>query len=107
MSEGFRRKAPRRDYSGLLGVLHSGIMSIVNCKQVGEGGALLEQNDSTEGLNDGDNIVITLFFPKIGGIVAQARCLYKTDQGHIGIAFQTLSTDFKKRIREYVSRQKI
>ena len=106
MDTSFRRKAPRRDYEGLVGVLHKGKMTTNRCVQVGEGGALVKGSPEVEEIQNGDGIVVTIFFPNIGGIVAKADCLYRNEEGSIGIAFQDISMEFKKRIREYVSRQK-
>ena len=105
MSE-FRRKSPRKSFAGTVGILHRGHLIINSCLQIGEGGALVQGHKNIDVIEVGDPIVFTLFFPQVGGVVTQASCLYRSEQGHIGISFQDLGMDFKKRIREYVSRRK-
>lgn len=105
MSE-FRRKSPRRSFSGTVGILHQGQLLINNCLQVGEGGALIQGQKQIEKISVEDPIVMTLFFPQIGGVVTQASCLYRSEEGHIGVSFHGLDVGFKKKIREYVSRRK-
>ena len=105
MSE-FRRKSPRRSFSGTVGILHKGHLLVNSCLQVGEGGALIQGQKQIERIEIGDPMVLTLFFPQIGGVVTQASCLYRSEQGHIGVSFSGLDVGFKKKIREYVSRRK-
>ncbi|MCB0378249.1 MAG: PilZ domain-containing protein [Bdellovibrionales bacterium] len=105
--EEFRRKAPRRPYGGYAGILHKGAVFICHCAQVGEGGALIKADENNAQFEVGAPIVITIFFHRIGGIVTSAECLYKTPEGHIGIGFGDIKMDFKKVIREYVSRRKL
>ena len=104
MTTEFRRKAPRRPYDGDVGVLFNGQMHLLPCYQVGEGGALIK---AVPEVQKGDFIVITIFFPKIGGVVATAECVYISDDEKIGLSFQDLTMDFKIKIREYVSRRKL
>ena len=106
MQTEFRRKAPRRPYDGSVGVLFRGTMHFIPCLQVGEGGALLSRTPELSEIQQGDTLVLTIFFPKIGGVVATAECVYVSDEENIGLSFQQLSMDFKKKIREFVSRRK-
>lgn len=106
MQAEFRRKAPRRPYDGSVGVLYKGNMFFIPCLQVGEGGALLSKSSGIENIQQGETLVLTIFFPKIGGVVATAECVYISEDQNIGISFVQLSMDFKKKIREYVSRRK-
>lgn len=107
MEKEFRRKAPRRPYDSHVGVLYHGKMSFVPCRQVGEGGALISQLSGPITIQEGDSIVITIFFPLIGGIVTTAECVYISEDGDLGLSFKDLSMDFKIKLREYVSRRKL
>ena len=100
-----RRKAPRRDYHGHLGLLHLGTFTEGRCEQIGEGGALIAPHVNNQNFTEGETLVVTLFFPDIGGIVSTAKCLYKKDSGAIGLSFINLPARFKKRVRDYVSRR--
>lgn len=106
MTTEFRRKAPRRFFEGQVGALYKGHMTITTCAEIGEGGALIASDDLLEPLIKGDEVVITLFLPNIGGLVAYANCVYRSDSDKIGLQFTNLEMKYKKRIREFVSRRK-
>ncbi len=107
MESEFRRKAPRRPFDGQVGVLYKGYMTISHCTQIGEGGALIESREIIDSLVEGEDIILTFFLPNIGGVVAYSKCVYRSDNNKIGIQFGTLSTAYKKKIREFVSRRKV
>ena len=107
MKEEYRRKAPRRRFEGQVGVLYQGRMTITVCAQIGEGGALIESDHLLQSVQSGDSIVMTVFLPNIGGVVATATCVYRsTDSNKIGLQFQKLETKYKLKVREFVSRRK-
>ena len=106
METEFRRKAPRRDFDGQVGVLYQGTMSITTCSQLGEGGALIHSGEEIDIIKQDDELVLTLYLPSIGGIVATAKCVYRADNGKIGLQFNQVEMKFKIRIREFVSRRK-
>jgi hypothetical protein len=106
MEKEFRRRAPRRKFNGKAGTLYQGQMSLCLCAQLGEGGALIHTNKTNDALEEGEFLVLTLFLPNIGGIVATAECVYRTNNGKAGLQFTKLSTSYKKKIREFVSRRK-
>lgn len=106
MQTEFRRKAPRRRFDGNVGSLFQGKMTLTQCSQLGEGGALIHCEGDLERVTKGDQMVLTIFLPNIGGIIATAECVYIADSGKVGLQFQTLDTLYKKRIREFVSRRK-
>ena len=102
----YRRKAPRRPYNGYVGVLHKGKLRTSSCLQVGEGGALVKGSPEIDKISVGDNILMTFFFTRIGGVIANSEVLYRSKEGHIGVGFRNIQMDYKKVIREYVSRRK-
>lgn len=106
MTTEFRRKAPRRVFDGSVGALFHGHMTFSVCSQLGEGGALIAADGELRKVKQGDDMVITLYLPSIGGIVATAECVYRADNGKIGLQFYGLDMKYKKRIREFVSRRK-
>lgn len=106
MTMELRRKAPRRFFDGQVGALYKGHMTITTCAQIGEGGALIASDELLETLNTGDEIIITMFLPNIGGLVANANCVYRAEGDKIGLQFNNLEMKYKKRIREFVSRRK-
>ncbi len=106
MSTSQRRKAPRRHYNGQAGVLFKGHMTITECSQLGEGGALVISDDLLASVDQGDKVVLTLYLPNIGGLVATAQCVYRSNQTQIGLQFCSLEMKYKKKIREFVSRRK-
>lgn len=107
MEKEFRRKAPRRNFDGYAGVLFQGTVEISRCLQIGEGGALIRTNSHTESITQGDFLVLTLFLPNIGGVVATAECVYHAKEPKkIGLQFTHLDTTYKKKVREFVSRRK-
>ena len=106
MQNEFRRKAPRRDFDGKVGTLFNGKMTIAQCSQLGEGGALINNSASLNPIAKGDEIVLTIFLPNIGGVIATAECVYRASNGKIGFQFHSLDTIYKKKIREFVSRRK-
>lgn len=106
MTSDFRRKAPRKNFEGQVGALYQGYMTITRGSQLGEGGALIESDDLLEGMEKGDQCVVTLFLPNIGGVVATASCVYRAESGKIGLQFLDLGMAYKKKIREFVSRRK-
>ena len=106
MAEEYRRKAPRRDYDGQVGTLFHGKLTITQCAQLGEGGALIHSKPELENIEKGDQIVLTLFLLNIGGLIAPAQCVYRAPDGKIGLQFLSLDTVYKKHIREFVSRRK-
>lgn len=106
MSTEFRRKAPRRLFDGQVGALYKGHMTITTCTQLGEGGALIANDELLESMQKGDEVIITLFLPNIGGLVANAHCVYRADNDKLGLQFTHLEMKYKKRIREFVSRRK-
>ena len=106
MREEFRRKAPRRRFNGQIGVLYKGRMTITQCSQLGEGGALISSDHLLDAVEKGDSMVVTAFLPNIGGLVAAAQCVYRNDSGNIGLQFEVLETKYKVKVREFVSRRK-
>ena len=106
MAKEFRRKAPRRDYHGSIGLLHKWSFIQSPCLQVGEGGALVAYDALNESVQIGDQFVFTIFLPNIGGVTSLAQCLYKNEAGDFGVSFFEIDMKFKKRVREYVSRRK-
>ena len=106
MKEEFRRKAPRRRFNGQVGVLYKGRMTITLCSQLGEGGALISSDHLLEPVQKGESMVVTIFLPNIGGVVAPATCVYRSDSDHIGLQFEVLETKYKVKVREFVSRRK-
>ena len=106
MQTEFRRKAPRRRFDGKVGALFQGQMSLTQCSQLGEGGALIHAEGDLRNVTKGHSMVLTIFLPNIGGVIATADCVYISDNGKIGLQFQKLDTLYKKRIREFVSRRK-
>lgn len=106
MQSEFRRKAPRRDFDGVVGALYRGQMNTTQCSQLGEGGALINSSAHLESIQKGDHILLTLFLPNIGGVVATAQCVYIADDKKIGLQFLEVQTSYKKKIREFVSRRK-
>ena len=106
MQKEFRRKAPRRTYDSPVGILYRGKMSFTPCLQIGEGGALIAQLPGPNPIQEGESIVITIFFPVIGGVVSTAECVYFSEDNTVGLSFVDLGMDFKKKIREFVSRRK-
>ncbi len=106
MEKEYRRKAPRRNYDGKVGALYKGEMTITQCVQLGEGGALIHSDSILSGIVKSEKIVLTLFLPNIGGAIATAECVYVADDEKIGLQFTRLDTKYKKKIREFVSRRK-
>lgn len=106
MNGELRRKAPRRHFDGQAGVLFQGHMIISTCSQLGEGGALISSDRHLDSVVKGDQMVVTLFLPNIGGLVATAQCVYRSDSNKIGLQFSELDMKYKVRIREFVSRRK-
>ena len=106
MNQELRRKSPRRTFHGQVGVMYDGHMTISRCSQLGEGGLLVRLDESLEGTEVGDQMVVTLYLPNIGGVVAKSKCVYLTEDVKIGIQFEEIEMRFKVRIREFVSRQK-
>lgn len=106
METELRRKAPRRNFDGKVGALYQGSMTITQCSQLGEGGALIEANSHLEGVEKGERIVLTIFLPNIGGVIATAECVYRSEGQKIGLQFFGLETSYKKKVREFVSRRK-
>lgn len=106
MKEEFRRKAPRRSFKGQAGVLYKGRMTITSCTQLGEGGALITSDHLLKSIQKGDSIVVTLFLPNIGGLVASAKCVYRSEDDSIGVQFGHLETNYKIKVREFVARRK-
>ncbi len=106
MEKELRRKAPRRHFDGQVGILYNGHMTITVCAQLGEGGALIKTDHLLKEMKEGDEMVVTMFLPNIGGLVTCAKCVYLTDTGFIGLQFSELEMKFKVRIREFVSRRK-
>lgn len=87
--------------------MYAGHMTITRCTQLGEGGTLVRIDEVLESVQTGDSMVVTLFLPNIGGIVASATCVYITEEKtKIGLQFENLDMKYKVRIREFVSRQK-
>jgi hypothetical protein len=107
MDKEFRRKAPRRQFNGQVGVLFKGHMTITTCSQLGEGGALIRSFELLDDVKENDSFVITLFLPNIGGVVANAICVYRSGDAKIGLQFNSLEMKYKVRVREFVSRRKI
>lgn len=107
MEKEFRRKAPRRHYNGSIGVLFKGKLTTTQCTQLGEGGALIHSDATLSTMKEDDEMVITLFLPSIGGIVAYAQCVYRSGDHKIGLQFRELEMDYKVRVREFVSRRKV
>ena len=103
----FRRKAPRKSFDGVVGALFGGKLTVTRGSQLGEGGALIESNENLDHVQQGDKCVLSLFLPGIGGIVATAQCVYRSENDKIGLQFSDLDTVYKKKIREFVSRRKI
>lgn len=106
MEKEFRRKAPRRNFHGQSGVLFKGHMTITTCAQLGEGGALIRSDQLLREVKECDEMVVTLFLPNIGGVVAYAQCVYLSGNNKIGLQFKELEMKYKVRIREFVSRRK-
>lgn len=106
MDEQFRRKAPRRHFNGQVGVLYQGHMTITRCTQLGEGGALIVSDELLKPLKESQEMVVTLFLPNIGGVVAYAHCVYRSGDHKIGLQFHELEMKYKVRVREFVSRRK-
>ncbi len=107
METEYRRKAPRRDFDGKVGALFKGEMTITQCSQLGEGGALITEDKNLKSMKEGDPLVLTLFLVNIGPVIATAECVYRSSNGKIGLQFRDLDTRYKKLIREFVSRRKI
>ena len=103
----YRRKAPRKRYDGEVGALYKGKLTITQGSQLGEGGALIQSNPALDAMLEGESLVLTLFIVNIGPIIATAKCVYRSDNGKIGLQFQDLDTKYKKLIREFVSRRKV
>jgi hypothetical protein len=106
MKPELRRKAPRRTFHGQVGVMYNGHMTITRCSQLGEGGVLIRRDELLDDVAVGDDMVVTLFLPNIGGVVARSKCVYLTDDVKMGLQFEMIDTKYKVRIREFVSRQK-
>jgi hypothetical protein len=106
MADAKRRKAPRRQYHGQAGILYRGHMTITRCNQLGEGGALIRSDELLDSVAEGEEVVVTLFLPNIGGLVATAQCVYRSNNTKIGLQFCSLEMKYKKKIREFVSRRK-
>lgn len=106
MQEEFRRRAPRRKFDGQVGVMYKGHMTITRCSELGEGGTLIYIDELLKDAQVGDCMVITLFLPHIGGIVARSKCVYLTPGVKMGFQFESLAMNYKIRVREFVSRQK-
>lgn len=102
----YRRKAPRRNFEGFAGILYQGQLTITRCTQLGEGGALIFGKGPLSRIEKDDEIVVTLFLPSIGGLVATATCVYVSDKKMIGLQFNALEMEYKKKVREFVSRRK-
>ncbi len=106
METEFRRKAPRRHFDQKVGALYKGKMTTLLCSQLGEGGALIKGDGSLMLVEKGDLMVLTIFLPNIGGVIATAECVYRSENGKIGLQFMSIDTAYKKKIREFVSRRK-
>jgi len=81
-------------------------MTITRCLELGEGGTLIHIDNLLKEAQVDDCMVITLFLPHIGGIVARSKCVYLTPGVKMGFQFESLDMKYKIRIREFVSRQK-
>lgn len=87
--------------------MYKGHMTITRCSQLGEGGALVLSDDVLNPLVVGEEVVLTLYLPNIGGLVATAQCVYISNETKIGLQFCDLEMKHKKKIREFVSRRKL
>jgi len=101
MEKKSRRRSPRRDHLGLMGVLSHQGFYIAQCRQIGEGGAMIFTNGGS--FQEGEPISVTFFLPKSGGIVCRANCLYQNQSGALGLSFENLNPDHKKKIRDYIA----
>ena len=98
-----RRRSPRRDHRGQIGIMGQGKFHVAQCRQIGEGGAMVFAGSETCDIQEGDTVAVTFFLPITGGIVCRAVCLYKNEAGAIGLNCQELSPVFKKKVRDYVA----
>lgn len=106
MSTEHRRRAPRRRFDGQVGVLFKGKLTTARGLQLGEGGALIAAHTNLQELKVDQEVVLTLYLPSIGGMVATAKCVYWKDDLQIGFQFNSLDMEYKKKVREFVSRRK-
>lgn len=102
----YRRKAPRRNFDGKVGALYKGKLTITQCAQLGEGGALIHSDPNLSAMQEGDKLVLTIFLVNIGSVIATGQCVYRSSSEKIGLQFIDLDTRYKKLIREFVSRRK-
>ena len=86
-----------------MGILGQGEFYVANCRQIGEGGAMVFAGSNMSSIQEGDTIAVTFFLPTTGGIVCRAVCLYKNDSGALGLSFKELPPSYKKKVRDFVA----
>lgn len=102
----FKRKYPRRFFSGAMGVLYKGVFGITQSTSLGEGGLAFYWPTS---FSNESHCVVTFKVPGNGmlsvhGVVKNSKApVDETGQYVIGIQFLPLGMADRRRIRTYVS----
>lgn len=76
---------------------------MAHCRQIGEGGAMVFAGSDLSHIKEGDTLATTFFLPNIGGIACRALCLYRHENGLLGVEFDDLDAQQKKRLRNFVA----
>lgn len=105
-----RRRVPRREYSGVIGVLVRGLCSVSRALQIGEGGMMILWKES---MPIGQRLLITFRLP--GTPYMAVRCTVRyvmppEGTGHehsYGIQFDKIDFNAKRRIRNYVASKEV
>jgi c-di-GMP-binding flagellar brake protein YcgR len=100
-----RRRFPRRVFKRTVSVLCEGLYYIGAGNEIGEGGMLLEMNESVS-MHEGAQLLINFLLPSTGICIVKAEVRsYRTDKGkhYYGVLFLNLDYDGKKGIREYIA----
>jgi hypothetical protein len=104
-----RRRVPRREYDGLVGLLFHGQYEVCRASQIGEGGMMLHTEAE---MQIGDRVVLTFKPPGVEQTVVQSVVRFSMkDEERVGfkygLEFTNLGFQAKRQIRSFVASKKV
>ncbi|NQZ00540.1 MAG: PilZ domain-containing protein [Bdellovibrionales bacterium] len=104
-----RRRVPRREYDGRVGLLYRGAYEVCRASQIGEGGMML--HTPTE-MQVGDRVVLTFKPPGVEQTVVQSTVRFAMPEEDgpgfkYGLEFMNLEFQAKRQIRSFVASKKV
>lgn len=103
-----RRRVPRRDFTGRVGVLVAGEYTVNRAVQIGEGGIMIEAPIL---LSEGQQVVVSFRIPNHNFEIVRATVRYTVTTGssqqkqmkRYGLEFDKMDFSVKRLIRNYVA----